>query len=94
MILSHFSEKKLKFNANKKYNTIHRLEAKFFKPHGLWLSDESSNSGWREWCKGENFGLDRLKNETKFKLDIDNILLLNTDKKVKEITKEYNEVNQ
>lgn len=29
------------------------------KPKGLWLSDEDA-FGWREWCTGERFGLDRL----------------------------------
>lgn len=90
MILSHFSEKDFKFNINKEYKIDNsRKELQFFKPHGLWLSDELSDCGWKAWCKGEEVGLDRLKNEAKFKLNIDNILLLNTVKNVKEFTRKY-----
>lgn len=30
------------------------------KPNGLWVSVEDGDDGWRDWCLGEGFGLDRL----------------------------------
>jgi hypothetical protein len=30
------------------------------KPKGLWVSVEGDEDGWRDWCLGEQFGLERL----------------------------------
>ena len=32
----------------------------FYKPHGLWVSDDAANYGWREWSIDNEFRLDRL----------------------------------
>ena len=32
----------------------------FHKPVGLWVSVENFGDGWKEWCEGENWGLDSL----------------------------------
>lgn len=38
------------------------------KPRGLWLSDESGDPGWREWCESEEFHCDGLAHATQFRL--------------------------
>ena len=30
------------------------------KPQGFWLSVDGNDDGWRDWCLGEEWGLDRL----------------------------------
>lgn len=37
------------------------------KPHGLWFSVEDGE-GWREWCEGKQFGVDRLRCRTRIVL--------------------------
>jgi len=32
----------------------------FYKPHGLWVSDEDAEGGWREWCIDNRFNLECL----------------------------------
>lgn len=87
MILSHFSSEPLKLDYTKEY-AFNLHDGNFFKPVGLWLSDES-NHGWKKWCKNEEFGLDRLKYETKFKVNLENILILDKPKKILDFSKKY-----
>lgn len=52
-MLYHYSDAPLVFDPSRTY----KQEGNFFKPRGLWISDESEGSfGWREWCLGEQFG--------------------------------------
>lgn len=53
MRLIHFSEKKLKDVV------AVPQESRGFKPRGLWVSDED-DYGWRAWCLGEGFRVERL----------------------------------
>lgn len=85
MILSHFSNKKLKFDPNQQYDFGRR---DWFKPVGLWLSDETSH-GWKSWCEDREFGLERLKKETRFKVDLTNVILVDTIEKLSSFTKEF-----
>lgn len=57
MKLRHFSYKPLKDIRSVKQSV--KGEA---KPRGLWLSDED-DSGWFDWCSGEEFALERLHYE-------------------------------
>lgn len=87
MILSHFSEEPLKFDSTKEY--VFNPQQNFFKPVGLWLSDESSDYGWKKWCSDQEFALHGLKHETKFKVNLENILILDTPKKILDFNKKY-----
>lgn len=41
----------------------------FAKPHGgLWASPVDAKLGWRDWCQGEHFHVDRLNTNFRFKL--------------------------
>lgn len=84
MKLSHFTEKPFTFNPKQKYVN----ELFWIKPSGLWLSDESEY-GWKQWCTNEQWGLDGLKHETKFQSDTKNWLILDTNEKLIEFTKQY-----
>jgi hypothetical protein len=48
------------------------------KPRGLWVSDED-DYGWRSWCTGEQFRLDRLAHAYEVKLTADANILRITD---------------
>ena len=85
-ILSHFSDRPLKFNPNKKYKAV----PDFFKPMGLWLSDETAGQdSWRSWCEGEQWGLDRLKHETLFECDTRDWIVLPNFESLLDFSKEY-----
>jgi hypothetical protein len=48
----------------------------YFKPHGLWVSDED-DYGWSHWCTAEEFSLDRLMYEHLVELyPVNNILFI------------------
>jgi len=55
MDLQHFSEKPL----GEIRSTLQPDDPYQMKPKGLWISDES-NLGWSEWCREEDFGIERL----------------------------------
>lgn len=37
-----------------------RREELFFKPRGLWVSDDACEHNWRWWCEAEDFRVDQL----------------------------------
>lgn len=86
MILTHFSEKPLRLLKNKDY-TKDNLPG--WKPGGLWLSDETSNCGWSDWCRTSGFNIEGLKNKTFFKAEIINWIVIKTDKQLDAFTKKY-----
>lgn len=69
----HVDEKK--FNGLQKEN---RRTVYLNKPDGgLWGSPVDSKLGWIDWCKGEDFRLERLSTYTKWKLrDLGRILVI------------------
>ncbi len=76
MILSHFSEAPLAFDLKRTY--VQKEISPAFKPAGLWLSHESESAGWRSWCEANDFGLGRLRGETKFRCDLSRWLVLSS----------------
>lgn len=48
--------------------SVEQNNARIDKPTGLWLSDESDEGSWSEWCRSENFHLDRLTVEHEINL--------------------------
>lgn len=77
MNLSHFSPRNIDFNFSRKYDLAAHARGTF-KPHGLWLSDESGEEGWHNWCKDANFYIDSLKYELNFFLDTSDCVHLKT----------------
>lgn len=82
MILTHFSKEP--FVIDPSYNYMHR----YGKPCGLWLSDETE-SGWKWWCEGEGFRLEKLKVQTHFEVDISNVLVIRSEAELIRFNSEY-----
>jgi len=57
MNLIHFSKIEIPTNPYFYENKTPRdsPEMEFFKPSGLWVSDEAAEDSWSWWCKNENF---------------------------------------
>jgi hypothetical protein len=59
------------------------------KPRGLWVSVEGE-FGWKEWCEGEAFRLDRFSHVYNVKLKPDaNIVTLRTPTDIDNFTQEF-----
>jgi hypothetical protein len=82
MILSHFTSRPFRFDKNRVYNQ----EEHAFKPSGLWLSDEK-DYGWKKWCTDEGFGSTNI--ETKFLVNTNRVLILDTNEKIIKFDEEY-----
>lgn len=73
MKLTHFSQDPFAFDPLRKYSD----DAAIGKPNGLWLSDErETQDGWSEWCKQNEFGVERLNHRTEFLCDISNWVVI------------------
>lgn len=42
--------------------------ARYDKPKGLWASPENSERGWKDWCEGEEFHVEKLDKSFRFTL--------------------------
>ena len=82
--LVHFSAKPFAFDPKRQYRGSNHP----FKPHGLWLSDETEK-GWRAWCEAEQFELGRLTYSTEFECDLSRWLVLRNYSQIEEFTEEY-----
>jgi len=52
--------------------------SRYDKPKGLWASPENSEWGWKDWCEGEEFHVEKLDKNFRFKLSPDaKVLRLN-----------------
>jgi hypothetical protein len=84
--LYHFSGKKINFDPNRKYT---EEEDNGFKPHGLWVSDES-DFGWAKWCDGENWNLEGFKYGVRVDIsDFSNILIITNPDDLRSFDKKY-----
>ncbi len=62
-----------------------------FKPEGLWVSVKGDGD-WPEWCKGEEFGLDRLTCRTRIELRSgNNVPIISTISELFELTASYSD---
>jgi len=86
MKLVHFSPKPIiKLRSYKQ-----KVEADW-KPVGLWVSDESAEVGWHEWCVREEFRLDHLKYPYSIELKKDaKILYVSNLREFDAFNKKYN----
>lgn len=81
--LYHYSEQPLK-EVQKPENKY-----KYFKPNGLWVSDDDDYS-WKEWCKDNDFRVEKLKYKTEIILKpCANILIIDTLDKLDAFHNEY-----
>jgi len=62
----HFSKEPVELDLKMKYDQNLLLPG---KPSGLWLSDETTEYGWKKWCKAEEFKLDHLSHELVVEVD-------------------------
>lgn len=88
MCLVHYAEKPLgELELDRTQDTGMR---RFFKPRGLWVSDDACEDNWRAWCQAEDFNLDALACAHDIELIPDaNILLLGSSFEIDEFTREY-----
>ncbi len=70
-------------------NFEYDVESIFLKPDGLWLSDESNGSGWSDWCKCEEFRIGDLKYKTKFYVEDEKCICLNSYEDIFFFNEEY-----
>lgn len=60
------------------------------KPTGLWVSVEGNGDGWADWCRAEEFGLDRLTHAHEVTLAPSaRILRITTPEGIDALTAEY-----
>lgn len=86
--LFHFSAKSFQFDREKKYKHGGN-HLRFFKPYGLWLSDES-DYGWGQWCEDNDFRTEGLRYRHEFMVNLDDVLVLDTDEKILQFNEKYN----
>jgi hypothetical protein len=73
MRLIHHDKQIIKFDPDRLYPN--RDHDQYFKPHGLWVSDED-DYGWSHWCTAEEFAQDSLAYEHLVELAWDNNVLV------------------
>jgi hypothetical protein len=60
------------------------------KPTGFWVSVEGNGDGWADWCRDEQFGVERLAHEHEVTLAPDaRILRITTPEGIDALTKQY-----
>jgi hypothetical protein len=72
MRLIHHDKQIITFDPDRLYPN--RDHDQYFKPHGLWISDED-DYGWSHWCTGEQWGTETLVYEHLVELTWDNNVL-------------------
>lgn len=88
--LVHFSSESLAFDPARTYDNEGEHRSFNLKPRGLWLSDEAEDAhGWRKWCEGESFALDRLAYRTTFLCDVSNWVVIDTPSKLEKFGKQF-----
>ncbi|MCK9994615.1 MAG: hypothetical protein Dbin4_03135 [Alphaproteobacteria bacterium] len=85
MKLIHYSDKPLG-----KILSVQQHDLPGFKPKGLWVSIDDNGEGWRDWCVGESFNLDRLTYATQIILsETAKILHLSKAEEIDDLTIRY-----
>ena len=89
MILTHWSRKPL--------GELHSVEPAYrdgvatphAKPRGFWLSDESGDDGWSQWCESGQYNLGQ--HRTEFDVDLTHIRHLSGEADLIAFTSEFGE---
>lgn len=66
-------------------------EPVIFKPTGFWVSDDSRGCGWKDWCLSEGFRLESLVYQYQVVVDLTNVLVLDTKKKLDDFAVRYSD---
>lgn len=83
--LTHFTAAPFTFDPNR----VYQQRRPTFKPEGLWLSVDGEH-GWKEWCEGEQWGIDGLSYETPFQIrEGANVLRLSTLDEIRALPKRF-----
>jgi outer membrane protease len=80
MNLVHFSKAKFAFDKERKY--VNTFASPNFKPHGLWVSDESADMCWSHWCRENNFNEQNLEYQTELDVALSEVLLLQSKRDI------------
>lgn len=64
-----------------------------YKPRGLWVSVEGDDD-WPTWCQAEDFGLDRMAWVTEIDVDLSRVLVLDTERAVRDFADAYGSFNR
>jgi len=78
MNLVHFSKNQFSLDKERTY-----LQGLSFKPHGLWVSDESASMSWSEWCRREHFQEQNLEYRTELDIALSEVLLISSARDMK-----------
>ena len=79
-----------KFTLDRYFNYFNHLPLKLFKPYGLWVSEESSDDGWKSWCLREAFRTDRLNFEYEVQfVERANILHIKTPEALEDFNRKF-----
>lgn len=63
----------------------------YFKPLGLWFSDDDESENWREWCEEEGLDPERLEYAYQAELDLSKVLHIRTEKELRDFHRKYAE---
>lgn len=88
MKLTHYSQTPFHFDPKRQYPGDPADFVGNFKPHGLWLSDET-DFGWKKWCEEGEYSLDGLNNVAEFECDLAKWCVLKNDREIFQFTQQY-----
>lgn len=87
MRLLHYTAKPFTFDPSLSFKQVGHYAGG--KPSGLWLSVEGDGD-WKEWCEGEQWGLERLKHVSEITLKPHaNVLTVDTLAKLDRFSKDF-----
>lgn len=89
MKLVHYSNAPVRLEDLKRLEQS-ELNGQYFKPRGLWVSDDDEEWNWRTWCEEEDFRLDHLTHANEVILVPDpNVLILNSATDIDRFSAEF-----
>jgi len=59
----------------------------YWKPDGLWLSDESSEVSWSTWCRQESYPIGSIRNDVD--VDLTDVMVLRSYKDLEDFMDKY-----
>jgi hypothetical protein len=62
------------------------------KPLGLWVSDQHDDINWPQWCVANYYNIHKLRFKTCLNVDITNVLVVDTEKKMEELQDKWSYV--
>ncbi len=62
------------------------------KPAGLWYSCEGNEDGWSDWCRAEDFNVERLQPQLLLELDWSKVLAIRTVEEIDAFHEKYGQI--